>query len=104
MLSGQELPSHRAHENEGVNSIDKAPDANGYLSKDSDHTIDVENTTVDEPDCILDSVEVNIVGEANDTNGHLSQDSDVAVGEENSNIDEPDIIHDRSKTIDSNAE
>jgi hypothetical protein len=37
---------------------------NGDPSKDSDHTIDAENTAVDEPDCTLDNVEVNTVGEA----------------------------------------
>ncbi len=72
-LSGQELPGQRAHDNDGVNSVDKATDVNGDPSKDSDHTIDAENTTVDEPDHTLDSVEVNTVGEANDTNGHPSQ-------------------------------
>ncbi len=60
--------------------------------------------TVDEPDCILDSVEVNTVGEAKDTNGHPSQESDVTVDAENSNINEPDIIHDSSKTIATNVE
>ena len=55
-LSGQELPGQRAHDNEGVNSVDKATDVNGDPSKDSDHTIDAENTTVDEPDSTLDSV------------------------------------------------
>ncbi len=103
-LSGQELPGQCAHDNEGVNSVDKATDANGDPSKDSDHTIDAENITVDEPDCTLDSVEVNTVGEANDTNGHPSQESDVTIDVENINVDEPDIIHDSSKTIDANAE
>ncbi len=103
-LSGQELPGQGAHDNEGVNSVDKATDANGDPSKDSDHTIDAENTTVLEPYCTLDSVEVNTVGEANDTNDHPSQESDVTVDAENSNIDEPDIIHDSSKTIDTNVE
>jgi hypothetical protein len=103
-LSGQKLPGQHAHDNEGVNSADKAPDANSDPSKDSDHTIDAENTTFDEPGHTLDSVEVNTVGEANDTNGHSSQESDVTINTENSSIDEPDIIHDSSKTIDSNAE
>jgi hypothetical protein len=40
---------------------------NGDPSKDSDHTIDVENATVDEPDCIFDNVKVNTVAEENDT-------------------------------------
>ncbi len=48
-LSGQELSGQHAHDNEGVNSVDKANDANDDPSKDSDHTIDAENTTVDEP-------------------------------------------------------
>ncbi len=67
------------------------------------HLIDAENMTVDEPDCILDSVEVNTVGEANDINGHPSQESDVTIDAENGNVDEPDIIHDSSKTNDANA-
>jgi hypothetical protein len=102
-LSGQELPGQCAHDNEGVNLVDKATDVNGDPSKDPDCIIDAENTTVDESDCTLDSVEVNTVGEANDTNGHPSQESDVTVDAEHSNIDEPDIIHDISKTIDANA-
>jgi hypothetical protein len=53
--SGQELPGQRALDNEGVNGIDKATDANGDPSEDSDHTIDAENTTPDEPDSTLDS-------------------------------------------------
>jgi hypothetical protein len=86
MLSGQELSGQCAHDNNGVNSVDKATDVNGDPSKDSDHTIDAENTTVDEPDPTLDSVEVNTVGEANDTIGHPSQEFDVTVDAENSNI------------------
>jgi hypothetical protein len=74
------------------------------LVKIPDHTIDAENTIIDEPDWILDRMEINIVGEANETNGHPSQESDVTVNAENSNIDEPDIIYDRSKTIDTIAE
>ncbi len=58
-ISGQELPGQCAHDIDGVNSVDKATDMNGNLSKDSDHTIDAENTTVAQPDCTLDSVEVN---------------------------------------------
>ncbi len=98
-ISGQELPGQRAHDNDGVNSVDKATDVNGNPSRDSDHTIDAENMTVAEPDCTLDSVEVNTVGEANDTNGHPSQEFDVTVDAENSNIDGLDIIHDCSKTL-----
>jgi hypothetical protein len=77
---------------------------NGDPSKDSDHTIDVENLTVDEPDHTLDSVEVNTVGETNGTNCHPSQESDVTVDRENSNIDGLDIIHNSSETIDINVE
>jgi hypothetical protein len=102
-LSAQEIPGQCAHDNDGVNSVDTATDVNGNPSKDSDHTNDAENTTVNEPDRILDSVEVNTVGEANDTNGHPSQEFDVTVDAENSNIDELDIIHDSSKTIDTNV-
>jgi hypothetical protein len=103
-VSQKELPVQSAHESEEVNTVDKATDVNANPSKESDHTIDAENLTVDEPDCTLDSVEVNTVGEANDANGHPSQESDVTVDAENSNIDELDIIHDRSKTIDTNVE
>jgi hypothetical protein len=49
-LSEQELPGQHAHDNEGVNTVDKATDANGDSSIDSDHKIDAENMTVDEPD------------------------------------------------------
>ncbi len=76
---------------------------NGDPSKDSDHTIDAEDMTVDEPDCILDSVEVNTVGKANDVHGHSSQEMDVQIDVENSNIDESNI-HDSSKTNNGNAE
>jgi hypothetical protein len=102
-LSGQELPGQRAHDNDGVNSVDKATDVNGDPNKDSDHTIDAESMNVDKPDHSLDSVEVNTVGEANDTNGHPSQEFDVIVDAENSNVDGLDIIHDSSKTIDTNV-
>ncbi len=70
---------------------------NGDPRKYSGHTIDAENMTVDDPDCILDSVEVNTVSEANDVNGHSSQEIDVQNDAENSNVDESDIIHDSSK-------
>jgi hypothetical protein len=103
MLSGQELPGQHAHDNDGVNSVDKATDVNGDPSKDFDHTIDAKNMTVDEPDCTLDSVKVNTVGEANDTNGHPSQEFDVTVDAENSNIDGLYIIYDSSKTTDTNV-
>ncbi len=103
-VSQKELPVQCAHDSEEVNTVDEATDVNGDPSKDSDHTIDAENMTVDEPDCILDSAEVNIVSEANDVNGHPSQEIDVQIDAENSNIDEPDIIHDSSKTNYANAE
>jgi hypothetical protein len=74
------------------------------LDKYPDHSIDTENLAVDEPDHILDSVEVKTVSEANDTNGHSSQESEFTVNAENSNINEPDIIHDSSRTIDTNVE
>jgi hypothetical protein len=74
-VSQKELPVQFAHESEEVNTLDKATDVNGDPSKDSDHTIDADNLTVDEPDCTLHSVEVNTMGEANDTNGHPSQES-----------------------------
>jgi hypothetical protein len=90
-------------DSEEVNMVDKATDVNGDPSKDSDHAIDAENMTVDEPDCILDSVEVNTVGEENDVHGHSSQGIGVQIDRENSNVDEPNI-HDSSKTNDGNAE
>ncbi len=73
----------------------------GDPSKDSDHTIDAENMTVDEPDSIFDSVEVNTLGEENDVHGLCSQETGVQMDRENSNIDEPNI-HDISKTNDAN--
>ncbi len=103
-VSQKELPVQLAHENEEVNTVDKATDVNGDPSKDSDHTIDVENLTVDEPDHTLHSVEVNTVGKTNDTNGHPSHEYDVIVDAENSNIDGLDIITYSSKTIDTNVE
>jgi hypothetical protein len=103
-LSEQKLLVQCAHDSEGVNTVDKATDMNGDPSKDSNHTIDTENITVDEPDHILDSAEVNTVGEANDVNGHPNQEYDVTIDAENSSVDEPDIIHDSSKTNDANAE
>jgi hypothetical protein len=62
MLSGQELPGQCTLDNEGVNAINKATDANGDPGIDSDLTIDAENTTFDEPDPTLDSVEGNCIG------------------------------------------
>ncbi len=72
-------------------------------SKDSDYTIDAENMTVDEPDCIFDSVEVNTVGEENDVHGLCSQKNGVQIDKGNSNVDEPHV-HGSSKTNDANAE
>ncbi len=76
---------------------------NGDPSKDSDHTIDAENMTVDELDCIFDSVEVNTGGEENDVHGLCSQETGVHIDRENSNVDEPNI-HSSSKINDANAE
>jgi len=88
MLSEQELPGQHALDNEGVNAVDKATDANGDPSKDSDHTIDVENTTVDEPDCTLDSVEVISSDNATDSNGDHSKDYNHTIDSENINVDD----------------
>jgi hypothetical protein len=76
---------------------------NGDPNIDSDHTIDAENMTVGEPDCIFDSVEVNTVGEKNDVHGLCSQETGVQIDRKNSNFDEPNI-HASSKTNDANAE
>ncbi len=75
----QELPGQHIHHNEIINSVGEATDGNDDPRKYPDHTIDAENTIVDEPDRTLDRMEINIVGEANDTNGHPSQESDVLV-------------------------
>ncbi len=72
-LSGQEIPGQCAKDDDGFNLVDKATDANGDPSKDSEHTDDVENSTVDEPDGIFDNVEVNTVAKGDDTYGHPSQ-------------------------------
>ncbi len=71
------MPVQSAHESEEVNTIDKATDVNGDLSKDSDHTIHAENMTIDEPNCIFDSVEVNTVAEENDVHGICIQETGV---------------------------
>ncbi len=102
-VSQKELPVQSAHESEEVNTFDKATDVNGDPSKDSDHTIDAKNMTVDEPDCIFDSVEVNTVGEENDFHGLCIQETGVQIDKGNSNVDKPNI-HDSSKTNDANAE
>ena len=98
------LPVQFISASEEVNTIDKATDANGDPSKDSDHAIDAENMNVDEPDCALDSVKVNTADKATDANGHPSKDSDDRIGAENMNVDQPNMIHDGSKTNDANAE
>ncbi len=87
----QELPGQRTHHNEIINSVGEATDGNDDPSKDPDHTIDAENTIVDEPDRTLNSKEINIVGEANDTNHQPSQESDVTVNVKKSNVDEPEL-------------
>ncbi len=46
----KELPVQCTHDSEEVNTVDKETDVNGDPSEDSDHTIDAENMTVDEPD------------------------------------------------------
>jgi hypothetical protein len=98
----KELPV-QSSQSEEVNTFDKATDVNGDPSKDSDHIIDAEKMTVDELDCIFDSVEVNTVGEENDVHGLCSQETGVQIDKGNSNVDEPNI-HDSSKTNDANAE
>ena len=75
MQDEQELPGQCTYHNEIINSVGEATDGNDDPSKDPDHTIDVENTIIDEPDPTLDSIETNIVGEANESNGHPSQES-----------------------------
>ncbi len=105
MQDEQELPGQRTHHNnEIIISIGEATDGNDDPSKDPDHTIDAENTIIDEPDHTLDSMEINLVGEAYESNGHPCQKSDVTVNVENSNVDEPDTIHDSSKPIDTIVE
>jgi hypothetical protein len=47
-LSDQEIPGQCAKVNDGFSLADKATDTNGDPSKDSKHTADVENPTVDE--------------------------------------------------------
>jgi hypothetical protein len=66
----QEVPGQHTHHNEIINSVGEATDGNDDPSKDPDHTIDAENTIIDEPDHTFDSKEINIVGEANESNGH----------------------------------
>jgi hypothetical protein len=103
-LFGQEIPGQCAKENDGFNLADKATDTIGDPSIASKHTDDLENLTVDEPNGILDNVEVNTVAEGYDTHGHLSQESVVIVDAENNAIDELHVIHDSSKTIDTNVD
>jgi hypothetical protein len=44
MLSGQEIPSQCAKDNDGFNLVDKATDTNGDPGKNFEHTDDRENT------------------------------------------------------------
>ena len=53
MLSGQEIPSQCAKDNDGFNLFDKATDTNGNPGKDFEHTDDRENLTFDELDGIF---------------------------------------------------
>ncbi len=76
---------------------------NGDPSKDSDHTIDAENMTVDEPNHIFDSVEVNTVAEENDVHGLCIQETGIQIDIKDGNIDEPNI-HGSSKINDGNNE
>jgi hypothetical protein len=54
MLSGQKIPGQCTKDNDGFNLVDKATDTNDDPSKDSEHTDDVDNLTVDKPDGIFD--------------------------------------------------
>jgi hypothetical protein len=103
-LSDQEIPGQCANKNDGFSLAVKATDKNGDPSIASKHTDDVENSTVDEPDGILDNVEVNTVAERYDTHGHTSHKSVVIVDAENHAIDELDVVHDSSKAIDTNVD
>ncbi len=53
----QELPGQCTHHNEIINSVGEATDGNDDPSKDPDHTIDAENTIIDEFDRTLDSID-----------------------------------------------
>ncbi len=53
MLSGQEIPSQCAKDNDGFNLVDKATDTNGNPGWDFEHTDDRENLTFDKPDGIF---------------------------------------------------
>jgi hypothetical protein len=55
----QEFLVQHAFDSVEVNTADKATDANGHPSKDSDDRIDVENMDVDEPDMIYDGFKTN---------------------------------------------
>ena len=101
-LSGQEIPGQCANKNDGFSLADKATDTNGDPSKDSKHTADVENPTVDESYGIFNNVEVNTVAEGYDAYGHTCQESVVMIDAENHAIDEHEVVHDKSKAIDTN--
>jgi hypothetical protein len=52
----QELPGQRTHHNEIINLVCEAPNGNDDPSKDPGHTIDTENTIIDEPDQVWKSI------------------------------------------------
>jgi hypothetical protein len=55
----QEFLVHCALDSVEVNTADKATDANGHFSKDSDNRIDAENMDDDEPDMIHNGSKTN---------------------------------------------
>jgi hypothetical protein len=92
-----------------INIVGEANDTYGHPSQESDVTVNVENSNIDEPevtdvnsDCRYDS-DLNTVSEANNVHHHSGQEIGVQINMENSNVDEPNI-HDSSKTNDGNAE
>jgi hypothetical protein len=66
-----------------VDTVDKANDANGHPSQDSDVTIDTENSNVDEPDIIHDSSKTN---NANAEQKESRVDNDVEYNDVSQNI------------------
>jgi hypothetical protein len=68
-----------------VNTVDKANDANGHPSKDSDDRIDAENMNVDEPDMIHDSSKTN---DANAEKTESMVDDDVEQNDVSTTIDQ----------------
>ncbi len=101
-LFDQEIPGQCAKENDGISLADKATDTNGDPSKDSKHTDDLANPTVNEPNGIFNNVDVITVSEGFDAHGHTSQESVVMIDTENHAIDEHEVAHDSSKAIDTN--